>query len=638
MYCADIITFNTIALKGAIRDIGRAMGIDLSIIDEISKTIEEDGKEDKYRELYPNLFKYVDIVNGTIVSVGSHPCGTVVSPFPIEGYLGTFTTATSKYPITQVNMKEIDCQNFVKLDLLGLDNVEIINETCKLAGIETLTPDNMDDNDEEVWMSIHESNLGVFQWESSYSHSYFKELFSKKTIQKIKENNSNFRYLDLFSVGNGAIRPSGASYRDKLSQGIFRDNGHKALNDFLSPTLNYLVYQEQVLEFLHSFCGFTMGEADVVRRGFAKKLGTEEFMPKIKAGFIKTMNEKYNVCTEEAEVLIVDFLQVIEDASEYLFSLNHSQSYSYIGYACAYLRYYYPLEFLTVLLNINQGNTDKTSATMEYAKLKNIMINPPKFRYSKSTYMCDKETSSIYKGINSIKYLNAQVGDDLYSLRENKYNSFLELLSDLSEKQISINSRQMIALIKLDFFEEFGKSKKILAIYDYYTTLNGKKQLSKEKLEALNLKLEIVQKYSLKETAKIFKELDINSIIKDSVDLIEDKSIPLRDKLATELEYLGYCASTISKAPKNFYFVLSLEVFKNKRSITYYPTLYNVKTGVKQKYKIKDWQYFSEAPFKENFVIKVLEETKEFKRKLVDGKWTKSDSEYNYIINNWQVC
>ena len=115
--------------------------------------------EDKYktvREKYPELFKYVDQVKGVIVSVGSHPCGTVVAPYSITDKFGTFTTSTSNYPISQINMKEIDSLNYVKLDLLKLDSIELINETCKLAGIQRLTPDNVDISDINVWNSIRD--------------------------------------------------------------------------------------------------------------------------------------------------------------------------------------------------------------------------------------------------------------------------------------------------------------------------------------------------------------------------------------------------------------------------------------------------------------------------------------------------
>ena len=103
-----------------------------------------------------------------------------------------------------------------------------------------------------------------------------------------------------------------------------------------------------------------------------KKTGTEEHIPRIKTGFIKTMKDKYNMCELESEKLVESFIQVIEDASDYLFSLNHSQAYSYIGYVCGYLRYYYPLEFLSVMLNINDGNIEKTANILEYMKKNNI--------------------------------------------------------------------------------------------------------------------------------------------------------------------------------------------------------------------------------------------------------------------------
>lgn len=188
LYCCDIVTFNTIALKGAIRDICRAFYVenlenqsedvlveikkyenslspDADLPDVLIEKIERnsihpeipydymkrtneicslvDEDEEKARKLYPKLFEYVDLVNGTIVSVGSHPCGLTCSPHSVTDHIGTFTTSTSEYPISQIYMKEIDGLNYVKLDLLRLDTIEIINETCKLAGIERVTPDNL---------------------------------------------------------------------------------------------------------------------------------------------------------------------------------------------------------------------------------------------------------------------------------------------------------------------------------------------------------------------------------------------------------------------------------------------------------------------------------------------------------------
>ena len=125
LYCCDIVTFNTIALKGAIRDIGRALELPLKEVDSICDYVETDekGKQivcQEVRNRYKKLFKYADMVNGVVVSVGNHPAGCVVSPIPVDEWFGTFTTSSDEYPISLLNMKEIDSLNFVKLDILGL--------------------------------------------------------------------------------------------------------------------------------------------------------------------------------------------------------------------------------------------------------------------------------------------------------------------------------------------------------------------------------------------------------------------------------------------------------------------------------------------------------------------------------------
>lgn len=634
LYCADIITFNTIADKGAIRDVGRGLKMDLEEINQICNRF-DNGEENTLRKEYPKLFKYVDLLKGVITSVSFHPCGTLVSPFPIEGVIGTFSSTTNKYPITQLNMKELDSLNFVKLDLLGLDSIELINETCKLAGIERLTPDNIDENDEKVWNSIHDSGLLVFQWEGDYAHSYYKKLFSKETIYKIKARNPNFKYIDLFSVGNGAIRPAGDSYRDALSNGEFNDNGHKALNELLKSTNNFLVFQEQIIEFLNKFCGFTLGEADLVRRGFAKKTGTEQYLPKIIEGFIKTMQENYNTSKEEAEKIIVNFINVIQDASDYLFSINHAQAYSYIGYICAYLRYYYPLEFLTVGLNINQSNMDKTVKIIEYInKFTNIKIKPIEFGKSQAIYSFDKSNNIIYKGILSIKFLNSQVADELYQLaQENKYTNFVDLIKDIKEKT-STDSRKLRILTGLNFFSEFGKNKKLLEILDLYETIGESKQIKKEKAEKLGLNIELLLKYTEKETEKVYKNIDIISYIKDISGLIEDKSLSVKEQVKFEFEFLEYTTVKYSKADKSLYIVTEYKVYKDKTKP--YITLRNLKTGEDLKTKVKNGKYFSENPFKLFNVLQVLNFKIQKKTKNIGGQWVKTDED-EQILDEWVV-
>src|SRR5690606_28421010 len=264
------------------------------------------------------------LLNGVIFAMGSHPSGFVVSPIDLDTNLSTIYTKESKYRVTSVNMGELDGENYVKLDILGLMNIELVNETCKLAGIERLTPDNIDINDMEVWKSLRESTLGVFQFESETAYAYVKQLFSDETLANIKDNVGEVSYIDLLSMANGAIRPSGASYRNVLAQGKPKDNGHPALNNALKDTLGYLIFQEQIMSFLTEFADHTGAESDTVRRGLSKKKGTEQYLSKIHDGFISHMVNHYGEDERHAEEILKSFLQVIKDASNYGFSTNHS--------------------------------------------------------------------------------------------------------------------------------------------------------------------------------------------------------------------------------------------------------------------------------------------------------------------------
>ena len=604
VYCCDIITFNTIALKGAVKDVARALGYSVDIANNITKEI--DANEELMRNKYSDIFEYVDIVNGTIVSIGTHPCGMVVSPIPLDENMGLCSLSTTNKPVSMINMKEIDGLNFVKLDILGLDNIEIINETCKLANIERLVPDNIID-DEKVWKDIRDNTTFIFQWESDNAQNYLKQLFSDETVEKIKENNKDFKYIDLMSVGNGAIRPAGASYRNELAKGLYRDNGHESLNEMLAPTLGYLVYQEQIIEFLNKFCGFTMGEADIVRRGFAKKTGTEQFIPRIKDGFIKTMKEKYNVSEEESEKLVVNFLKVIEDASSYLFSLNHSLPYSYIGYACGYLRYYYPLEFITCSLNnVMYKNTDtvdeKTEKIIKYGLDKGIKFSDFRFRYSRATYSCDKESNTIYKGLKSIKFCNEQMAEELYNLKDFE-GDFVDLLKVITE-DTSCNSRQLKILISLDYFKEFGFSKYLLSVYELFTKRYKK---------------------TLKDATKVKRIEEIKETIKG----YENKDLSMQEKISAELEFLGYC----TLQDDNFKSTIGAITDISDKFSTRWISIYFLKTGETQKFKIK-YSMIQESELKVGDIVNVKEIKERAKSILVDGQWSADMSQMERHITN----
>lgn len=655
LHCCNIITFNTIKMKGAIKDVGRALGMTPEQTQSISDMVQEDDNkkefvEERVRNQYPELFEYVDIVINTIVSLGRHAAGLVVSPTDVDTDFGTLYISSDDKPISQINMKEIDSLNYVKLDVLGLDCVGLIDKTCKAANIPFLTPDNMDFNDNDVWEDIAKDTTLIFQFESDFAGDYLKEILKPQTIANIKKKNPNFLYIDLMSMANGAIRPAGASYRNELSQGIYRDNGNEALNEFLAPTLGFLVYQEQIIEFLHKFCGFTMGEADIVRRHFAKKTGTENDIPIIKdggymtnpdgtqsshyiKGFIQTMYDDYGVEKENAEEIIVNFLQVIIDASSYLFSLNHAQPYSFLGFACGYLRHYYPLETLTAALNIYDSDKEKSASIKAYIKSKGFSIEPIKFGKSSSEYQYDKETGMIYQGIGAIKYCNSQIAEELMELSKNHYDTFVDSLPDIKSKT-SVDARQLKILTGLNFFREFGENKYLLNIIKIYDDFSSIKQIKKSQIENLGLSEYLVKKYSNDETPALYRKIDNLGLIKELVSTLENKPMGIIEYVKFEKEYLEYVTYTNDNVDEDYYIIIDFIQGKDITKPRF--TSRQIKTGIEVKSRIKKPKVFKENPFGLFSVLKISDFDKEFKRKPVNGEWIVTD-EIEDILNNYEV-
>ena len=283
-YAASILTTNTYGLKGAIKAI--ADGMDRyagkpQYIQSIRNQIDDKGNySNNLYEEHKELFDNAKQIVGVIDSFGRHAAGVLIDTNTIDDHVGIQTISKWDYPVTQVTMKEIDHYNWVKFDMLGLDNVGLISKACKLAGLPYLTPDStdiVDFEDKKVWNSMRDNNIGIFQFEADRAGQILKDLFADDTIDKIEngfDNNkrTKVRYMDLLSLANAAQRPSGASYLYNVTHGIVKDNGHPALNEFLAPTLGNLVYQEQILNFLVNFCGYTAGKADVIRRGIGRFL------------------------------------------------------------------------------------------------------------------------------------------------------------------------------------------------------------------------------------------------------------------------------------------------------------------------------------------------------------------------------
>lgn len=664
-YAASILTTNTYGLKGAIKAI--ADGMDRyagkpQYIQSIRNQIDDKGNySNNLYEEHKELFDNAKQIVGVIDSFGRHAAGVLIDTNTIDDHVGIQTISKWDYPVTQVTMKEIDHYNWVKFDMLGLDNVGLISKACKLAGLPYLTPDStdiVDFEDKKVWDSMRDNNIGIFQFEADRAGQILKDLFAPDTIDKIENEFDNskrtkVRYMDLLSLANAAQRPSGASYLYNVTHGIVKDNGHPALNEFLAPTLGNLVYQEQILNFLVEFCGYTAGAADVIRRSIGKKLKEviDEEVPKIHKAFVKTMTEKYDDSEEHAEKIAKDFMQVFMDAANYGFSINHSMAYSYIGYISTWLRYYYPLEWGTAACEIWKDKPEKIAKVTSYLESRGINIKPARFRKSRALYYMDKGTNSIYEGIEPIKRVNAKAGEQLYGLRDNQYDTFTDLLLDIYEpiqaiqesnytikltnlyklssdkvkevdklakynknifikrrKCVEVNKSIMINLISLNYFDEFGGSKLLADTYEKFIKIykpKNKTLINKQKayLECLE-----------------FERTSAN------VDF------PLDYQLKQQLELKGKISYSNDKLPNTYVFVIDLAKMSNRYKLN----IYSLKTGKVSQILVSKRNYISQKIEVGDF-INIKKVVAKPKIVNVNGKWTKSEDEREFWLEAFSL-
>nr|WP_297933151.1 PHP domain-containing protein [uncultured Lachnoclostridium sp.] len=557
----------------------------LDNIARIKKEYEENPEDTKKK--YPDIFYYFDGLVNTTISQSMHPAGIIVSPVTLPDNYGTFWNDGKR--ILTINMEEIHEVSLVKYDLLGLKNIEIIKDTCELAHIPYPKSYTVNWDDQNVWNHIADSPVGIFQFESKFAFDSLKKFHCHQ--------------VNDLSLVNASIRPSGESYRDRLLAHEPNKNPSELIDELLAGNHGYLVFQEDVIAFLQNICGLSGSEADNVRRAIGRKQmdRLQAALPQILEGYCNKSSKPRGEAEKEAKT----FLQIIEDSSNYMFGYNHSTGYSMLGYMCGYLRYYYPREFITAYLNNANNDNDITMGT-QLAETMNIKIHPIKFRHSIAKYSCDK--SGIYKGIGSIKFLNDKVGDELYNLKDDKFDTFVDLLVKL--KGLSINSRQLDILIKLDFFEEFGDINYLLKQVELFEKIYGKKQFSKEKLSKLNIPLEIAEKYAEKITDKMLRGLDTNGLLKELIGYyVKYTHTTLKEHFKYENECLGYITTIYPLANKRYYYVTNINITKSLTTVS----LYEIYSGKTRSIKMWTSQY-NKSPFEKNSILYIHTIEKKNKR------------------------
>lgn len=492
--------------------------------------------EEKARSQYPEVFYYYDGLLDVAISQSMHPAGIVASPITLRDHYGTFLSEGKE--ILQIDMECVHEAGLVKYDILGLKNIEIIKDTYALIGKPYPKSHEINWNDDAVWNDMLRSPIGIFQFESAFAFD---------SLRKFKTHS----IYDM-SLVTACIRPSGASYRDELLQRKPHHNPSPIIDDLLKDNLGYLIYQEDTIKFLQQICGLSGSEADNVRRAIGRKQKDrlEAALPDILEGYCSKSSQPRNIAEEEAK----EFLQIIEDSASYQFGYNHSIGYCMIGYLCAYLRYYYPAEFITAYLN-NANNEDDIKNGNALAELYGIQIVPPRYGISKDRYVYDKDRNVIAKGINSIKYMNSTVANELYDLaKRSDPKTFMSLLT-LMNNETSIDTRQRDILIKIDFFVDFGnvtELSRIASIFVFFKNGTAKK-VQKDKISGQML--DVVSKYATDKNkngteAKSFTITDMAGLLNECESVIKSLHLPdldLKCKIQNQIELMGYIDLTTNK-------------------------------------------------------------------------------------------
>lgn len=562
---------------------------------QIKKEFEVD--EAATREKYPEVFYYYDGLLDVAISQSMHPAGIVASPLTLRDNYGTFISEGKE--ILQIDMDCVHDVSLVKYDILGLKNIEIIKDAYELMGRPYPKSHEINWNDQEVWKDMLRSPVGIFQFEGDFAFQMLKQY----------EPHSIFD----MSLVTAALRPSGASYRDDLMQHKPHKNPSALIDELLKDNYGYLVYQEDVIKFLQQICGFSGSDADNARRTIARKKpeDLEKILPDILKGYCEKSPQPREIAEQEAK----EFLQIISDASSYMFGYNHSVGYCMIGYLCAYLRYYHPFEFITAYLNNANGEED-VKAGNELAKLYGIKIVPPRFGLSKDKYLLNKAEKVIAKGITSVKYMNADVANELYELAaEGKPKSFMELLT-LCDTKTHLDTRQRDILVRIDYFSEYGNAKELLKMVQLFAFFkNGTmKKILKEKLtpEMQAIVAQYATDVSKNGTpAKSYTFVDMPGFLLHLERMVREMNIQdfdLKSKMNDQLECLGYIDLTTNKK-EDLRKLIILDVFplKSKRDGNvwgYAIQVRSIGSGKHNRWTVRS-RYFDKKPVKKLDVIEV---------------------------------
>lgn len=605
-----MLAYGTMQDSEAFRNLCRARNYNMEEYNEIAKDMDSYKNHTKWGSIIDESKKFI----GVIDSVSPSPCSFLLLDKPISKEIGLIKINNELCCCIDGNTS--DEWKFLKNDILTVTVWDIISKVYKrinkpIPNIKELR----NELDDDVWDLYKNKMTATLNQVASDWATTLVSKYNPKTVAEL-------------TAFVAAIRPSFASLLNGFLNREEYTTGTPELDKLLESSFHYLLYQENIMQYF-TWLGIEEDQTYGLIKKIAKKKLDGEELEKLETILHKNWIEKIGNDEKFNETW-----QVIQNSAKYGFNSSHALSVALDSLYGANAKAKYPLEYYTEVLNIYESNPKKTARIISELDYFNIKLKPIEFGKSKGLFELDKETNSIYQGIGSIKFLNSQIADELYILgRENKYKNFLDLLIDIKEK-VKINSRQLRILTILNFFERYGKNKKLLNMIDIFDKFNSVKQININKIDDLGLNIELLEKYSGDKTPKLFRDIDNQSLIKEMCMSIENNTLPVKEQIKYEMEYLEFAKYTNDKAPDNFYMVTAYKTFKDKTKP--YISLYNIKEGFTLKTKIKNGKGFSENPFSLFDILKVHSFKTQYKSKLINGKWGKSD-ELEEILTSWEV-
>ena len=463
----QIVTFGTLAAKGVIRDVGRVMDLPYAYVDSLAKMIpnELNITIDKALQMNPDMRKLYETdeqvkelidmsrrLEGLPRHTSMHAAGVVICSRPAEDLVPLSRGADGSIT-TQFTMTTIEELGLLKMDFLGLRTLTVLRDAVKLVKQSTgkeINLDQIDFDDKKVLASIGTGKTdGVFQLESAGMKNFMKEL---------KPQN-----LEDIIAGISLYRPGPMDFIPKYIKG--KSNFGTVtylcpqLEPILSPTYGCIVYQEQVMQIVRDLGGYTLGRSDLVRRAMSKK--KQAVMEKERANFVYGNPEEgvpgcvANGIPENVASKIYDEMM---DFAKYAFNKSHAACYAVVSYQTAYLKYYYPVEFMAALMTSVIDNPGKVAEYIMVCRSMGITILPPDINQGESGFSVNG--NSIRYSLTAIKSVGRPVIDAVVNERKERgaYTNLQDFITRMADKDI--NKKAIENFIKAGALDSLGGTRK----------------------------------------------------------------------------------------------------------------------------------------------------------------------------------